>query len=41
MSEQKWLNIGKLINFETGEHQLIFYINTNNMIWHVGIIIKK
>ena len=40
MIEEKWINVGKLTDFQNGKRQLILYSNTCDMIWHIGIIVN-
>lgn len=34
----KWIDVGKLIDFLTGKKQIIIYANTMDLIWHIGVI---
>jgi hypothetical protein len=36
----EWINAGKLTDFDTGNRILIVYANTDNMTWHIGVIIN-
>ena len=35
----EWINAGKLTDFLTGKRQLLIYANTNDLIWHIRVII--
>ena len=37
----EWINVRKLVDFETGERILIAYANTDNMTWHIGVMINE
>ncbi len=34
----EWINIGELTNFQSGSNELILYVNTVNLVWHIGVI---
>ena len=40
--EQKWLwiNVGKFADFVVGKREIIIYANTEDMVWHIGVIIN-
>ncbi len=38
MSEGEWINVGIFTDFISGKLQLIFYTNTEEMVWHIGVI---
>ena len=40
MDESVWINAGKFTDFLNGKKQFIFYANTEDMVWYVGVIIN-
>lgn len=36
--KKEWINVGKLQDFIVGKRILIIYANTNDCMWHVGVI---
>jgi hypothetical protein len=38
---KKWINVGKFSDFVEGKRQIIIYINTSDLIWHIGVIINE
>jgi len=41
MTAGEWINAGKWADFVSGERQFIFYANTEDMVWHIGVIIHE
>ena len=38
MGEGVWINVGKLSDFLSGKRQFIYYANTHDMVWRIGMI---